>query len=207
MAKKDGTDPVVNRCMLVLGASLLCCINPAAVLARAPDPIPPQAVWMSDASALALLPDALLRRRGLQLVLHRSSRQLLVLDHGRLRLRVPAAVGTDGWETPLGEHSVLSKTVDPTWKHPSTGALVAPGGRNPLGSRWIAFHQDCSHPGGWDGEKVVQVTGCSHVGLHGTPHRWTVGRAVSHGCVRLYDEDIRTVFDLVRVGTPVVVLP
>ena len=95
MAKKDGTDPVVNRCMLVLGASLLCCINPAAVLARAPDPIPPQAVWMSDASALALLPDALLRRWGLQLLLHRSSRQLLVLDHGRLRLRVPAAVGTD----------------------------------------------------------------------------------------------------------------
>ena len=73
---------------------------------------------MSDASALALLQDALLRRRGLQLVLHRSSRQLLVLDHGRLRLRVPAAVGTDGWETPLGEHSVLSKTVDPPWKHP-----------------------------------------------------------------------------------------
>ena len=162
---------------------------------------------MSDASALALWPDAPLRRRGLQLLLHRSSRQLLVLDHGRLRLRVPAAVGTDGWETPLGEHSVLSKTVDPTWKHPSTGALVAPDGRNPLGSRWIAFHQDCSHPGGWDGEKVVQVTGCSHVGLHGTPHRWTVGRAVSHGCVPLYDEDIRTVFDLVRVGTPVVVLP
>ena len=54
---------------------------------------------------------------------------------------------------------------------------------------------------------VVQVQGCSHVGLHGTPHRWTVGRAVSHGCVRLYDEHIRRVFDLVDVGTPVVVLP
>ena len=53
----------------------------------------------------------------------------------------------------------------------------------------------------------VPVRGCSHVGLHGTPHRWTVGRAVSHGCVRLYDEHIRRVFDLVDVGTPVVVLP
>ena len=99
------------------------------------------------------------------------------------------------------------KAVDPVWRHPGTGALVPPGGRNPLGSRWIAFYRDCSNPGGWDGEKVVQVRGCSHVGLHGTPHRWTVGRAVSHGCVRLYDEHIRRVFDLVDVGTPVVVLP
>ena len=82
---------------------------------------------------------------------------------------LPAAVGTQGWETPLGEHRVLFKAVDPVWRHPGTGALVPPGGRNPLGSRWIAFYQDCSNPGGWDGEKVVQVRGCSHVGLHGTP--------------------------------------
>ena len=154
-----------------------------------------------------LLPAAVRSRAKKQLVLHRSSRQLILLEQGQLRLRVPAAVGTQGWETPLGEHRVLFKAVDPVWRHPGTGALVPPGGRNPLGSRWIAFYQDCSNPGGWDGEKVVQVRGCSHVGLHGTPHRWTVGRAISHGCVRLYDEHIRRVFDLVDVGTPVVVLP
>ena len=154
-----------------------------------------------------MLPVAVRSRSTKQLVLHRSSRQLILLEQGQLRLRVPAAVGTQGWETPLGEHRVLFKAVDPVWRHPGTGALVPPGGRNPLGSRWIAFYQDCSNPGGWDGEKVVQVRGCSHVGLHGTPHRCTVGRAVSHGCVRLYDEHIRGVFDLVDVGTPVVVLP
>ena len=154
-----------------------------------------------------MLPAAVRSRAKKQLVLHRSSRQLILLEQGQLRLRVPAAVGTQGWETPLGEHRVLFKAVDPVWRHPGTGALVPPGGRNPLGSRWIAFYQDCSNPGGWDGEKVVQVRGCSHVGLHGTPHRWTVGRAVSHGCVRLYDEHIRRVFDLVDVGTPVGVLP
>ncbi|MFS6827717.1 L,D-transpeptidase [Cyanobium sp. ATX-6F1] len=38
------------------------------------------------------------------------------------------------------------------------------------------------------------------------PHRWTVGRAVSHGCVRLYDEDVRALFEMVSVGTPVTVL-
>ena len=183
------------------------CLQLGAARARPADPIPPVAPWLSDEEALALLPAAVRSRSNKQLVLDRSSRQLILLEQGQLRLRVPAAVGTQGWETPVGEHRVLFKTVDPVWRHPGTGVLVPPGGRNPLGSRWIAFHQDCSNPGGWDGEKVVQVRGCSHVGLHGTPHRWTVGRAVSHGCVRLYDEHIRRVFELVEVGTPVVVLP
>jgi lipoprotein-anchoring transpeptidase ErfK/SrfK len=44
-------------------------------------------------------------------------------------------------------------------------------------------------------------------GFHGTPYRWTVGRAVSHGCVRLYEENVQEVFDFVKVGTQVTVLP
>ena len=197
--------PVLRATLLAVLAG--ACLQLGPVQSRPADTIPPVALWLSDAEALALLPAAVRSRSTKQLVLHRSSRQLILLEQGQLRLRVPAAVGTEGWETPLGEHRVLFKAVDPVWRHPGTGALVPPGGRNPLGSRWIAFYQDCSNPGGWDGEKVVQVQGCSHVGLHGTPHRWTVGRAVSHGCVRLYDEHIRRVFDLVDVGTPVVVLP
>jgi lipoprotein-anchoring transpeptidase ErfK/SrfK len=41
----------------------------------------------------------------------------------------------------------------------------------------------------------------------GAPHRWTVGRAVSHGCVRLLNENVRTLYGQVKVGTPVTVLP
>ena len=81
--------------LLVAGSLLIGSMAPAAV-ARIPDPIPPQAAWMSDDRALALLPPTLRHRPGLQLVLHRGSRQLIVLDQGRLRLRVPAAVGTEG---------------------------------------------------------------------------------------------------------------
>ena len=121
------------------------CLHLGPAVARPADPIPPVAPWLSDAEALALLPAALRSRSTKQLVLHRSSRQLILLEQGQLRLRVPAAVGTQGWETPLGEHRVLFKTVDPVWRHPGTGALVPPGGRNPLGSRWIAFYQDCSN--------------------------------------------------------------
>ena len=124
------------------------CLQLESVQARPADPIPPVAPWLSDAEALALLPAAVRSRSSKQLVLHRSSRQLILLEQGQLLLRVPAAVGTQGWETPLGEHRVLFKAVDPVWRHPGTGALVPPGGRNPLVSRWIAFYQDSSNPGG-----------------------------------------------------------
>ena len=69
--------------------------------------------WPSDAEALALLPAALRSRSTKQLVLHRSSRQLILLEQGQLRLRVPAAVGTQGWETPLGGIGFFLKRWSP----------------------------------------------------------------------------------------------
>jgi L,D-transpeptidase ErfK/SrfK len=144
---------------------------------------------------------------GLQLVLDRQARLLRVLENGQERRRFPVAVGMPGWETPVGEFQVLEKTRYPVWEHPQTGRLQPAGPANPLGSRWIGFHRDCNGRKGWDGEQVLDVKGCVAAGFHGTPHRWTVGRAVSHGCVRLYDEDVRELFELVSIGTRVTVLP
>lgn len=179
----------------------------SAALARQPDPIPPPAPVISDALALSRVPGELLREPGLQLVLDRHTRQLMVLKDGRLLRRFPAAVGTDGWETPAGRHHVLEMVADPVWQHPGNHRHVPPGPDNPLGSRWIGFFRDCQGRNGWDGERYLQVNGCTVAGFHGTPHRWTVGRAVSHGCVRLYDENVRELYALVQVGTPVTVLP
>jgi lipoprotein-anchoring transpeptidase ErfK/SrfK len=55
--------------------------------------------------------------------------------------------------------------------------------------------------------KPLALPNCATIGFHGTPQRGSVGRAVSHGCVRLYDEDVRRLFEQVEVGTPVTVLP
>ncbi len=175
--------------------------------ARKADPIPPPAPQISDAVALSRVPQPLLQQEGLQLVLDRRHRQLMVLNNGVLLRRFPAAVGTEGWETPAGHFQVMEKQAYPVWEHPGTGKTVGPGQANPLGSRWIGFHRDCSPKKGWDGERYLNVHGCTMAGFHGTPHRWTVGRAVSHGCVRLYEEHVQEVFELVQVGTPVTVLP
>ena len=141
------------------------------------------------------------------LVLDRKRRLLSLIENGRLVRRFPVAVGMPGWETPVGSFQVLNKTENPVWEHPQKGTHTPAGPANPLGSRWIGFHQDCQGRRGWDGEHMLDVKGCVVAGFHGTPHRWTVGQALSHGCVRLYDEDVRQVFDFVLIGTPVTVLP
>ena len=175
---------------------------------RKSDPIPPLAIPLSDAASLARIPDDLIEREGLQLVLDRKHHQLLVLRDGQMTRRFPAAVGTTGWETPAGRFRVFEKVKEPVWTHPVSGDLVdAESKGNPLGSRWIGFYRDCNGRSGWDGEQYLDINGCTVAGFHGTPYRWTVGRAVSHGCVRLYEENVQEVFDLVRVGTQVTVLP
>jgi len=142
-----------------------------------------------------------------QLVLHRRRRLLMVLENGRERWRYPVAVGMPGWETPLGQFKVIEKTANPVWEHPATGVKIKPGPGNPLGSRWIGFHRDCRGRRGFNGVEQLELKGCVIAGFHGTPNRDSVGRAVSHGCVRLYDENVQELFDLVRIGTPVTVLP
>jgi lipoprotein-anchoring transpeptidase ErfK/SrfK len=142
-----------------------------------------------------------------ELVLDRGGRQLLVLEAGRELRRFPVAVGRPGWETPVGQFRVIELVANPIWEHPATGVHVPPGPDNPLGSRWIGFHRDCRGRRGFNGVEMLTVEGCVSAGFHGTPQRETVGRAVSHGCVRLFDEHVRELFELVQMGTPVTVLP
>ena len=113
-----------------------------------------------------------------------------------------------GWETPTGRFKVLEKIDNPVWVHPVSGDRVADqSSANPLGSHWIRFHRDCRGRDAHDGDQWITIKGCTSTGFHGTPHRWTVGRAVSHGCVRLLNENVSTLYGQVKLGTPVTVLP
>ena len=144
---------------------------------------------------------------GAELVLDRRQRQLMLLEQGVVVARFPVAVGRPGWETPVGQFRVIELVVDPIWVHPVTGLAVAPGADNPLGSRWIGFYRDCQPRRGFNADQRRQTQGCVTAGFHGTPNRSSIGRAVSHGCVRLLDEDVRELFERVQLGTPVTVLP
>jgi L,D-transpeptidase ErfK/SrfK len=102
----------------------------------------------------------------------------------------PVGIGDVGWETPVAVGHVIYRKVDPTWLIPESlrakyGVVtIPPGPNNPLGKYWLG----------------LSLAG---YGIHGTNSPWGIGRLVSHGCVRLYPEDIALLFKKVYVNTPV----
>lgn len=174
--------------------------TPASSPAATPAPTPASTALLPPAASVAPLP-------GRELILDRRHKLLRVVQDGKELRRFPVAVGMPGWETPQGRFTVIEKTADPTWEHPASGRFYPPGPANPLGSRWIGFYRDCYGRRGFNGQEHLEVKGCVTAGFHGTPNRASIGQAVSHGCVRLFDEHARELFDLVQLGTPVTVLP
>jgi L,D-transpeptidase ErfK/SrfK len=108
----------------------------------------------------------------------------------------PIGIGREGWATPLGDATVTGKARNPVWYPPASvraehaelgnplPSVVGPGPDNPLG----AFALGLSMPGYL---------------IHGTNMPAGVGMRVSHGCIRLYPEDIEALFDRVPSGTRV----
>jgi L,D-transpeptidase ErfK/SrfK len=108
----------------------------------------------------------------------------------------PVGLGRYDWKTPIGAFTVKGKTKNPTWVVPldiyqehlerdGEADHMIPGGDpdNPLG----LYRLELTLP---------------EYALHGTNVPWGVGMEVSHGCVRLYPEDIDRLFHKVKVGTP-----
>jgi L,D-transpeptidase ErfK/SrfK len=111
----------------------------------------------------------------------------------------PIGIGKVGWRTPEGTTKVLRKKKDPTWtpgpgvraEHKKNGEIlppvVGPGPDNPLGNRALYL--------GW-----------AQYLIHGTNKPYGVGLRSSHGCIRLYPEDIEPLFELVPIGEKVTVV-
>ncbi|HEY4881863.1 MAG TPA: L,D-transpeptidase family protein [Steroidobacteraceae bacterium] len=121
---------------------------------------------------------------------HKKDEPLIVYTH-------PIGIGKVGWSTPQGVTTVISHVKDPVWR-PSAAlrkdhfndngeqlaAVVQPGPDNPLGKFELTL--------GWRGFLI-----------HGTNKPYGVGLRSSHGCIRLYPEDIEKIYALVTNGTPV----
>ena len=111
----------------------------------------------------------------------------------------PIGIGRVGWATPEGTTSVVRMARNPSWRpgpgvraeHAENGevlpAVVPPGPDNPLGSRALYL--------GWPSYLI-----------HGTNKPAGVGLRSSHGCIRLFPEDVELLFDLVKPGIKVTVV-
>jgi L,D-transpeptidase ErfK/SrfK len=111
----------------------------------------------------------------------------------------PIGIGKVGWKTPEGTTKIVSRQKDPVWvvpksvreEHQENGeqlpAKVPAGPDNPLGAYEFRL--------GWPSYLI-----------HGTNKPYGVGMRSSHGCMRLYPEDIAVFFDLIPIGTKVTVV-
>jgi lipoprotein-anchoring transpeptidase ErfK/SrfK len=146
---------------------------------------------LTPPSANNLLPE--IRKH---LLLSLSQRTVTLYEGDKVLKTYPVAVGKDGWGTPVGDHKIIALYKNPPWRHWDGGEVI-PGGDpdNPLGTRWIGF---------WQGSKNGSQ---GTAGFHGTYNRASIGSAASHGCVRMYKENIEELFEMVELGMDVKVLP
>jgi L,D-transpeptidase ErfK/SrfK len=144
-------------------------------------------------------------------VLPRAERRGIVINVSELRLyyfpdgptgRVithPISIGRMDWATPLGRTSIVAKTENPAWYPPESiriehaarndplPRVVPPGPDNPLG-------------------KYALRLGIPGYLIHGTNKPAGLGMRVSHGCIRMFPEDIEVLFDDIPTGTPVTIV-
>lgn len=126
-----------------------------------------------------------------RLVVDLSDRKVSIYRSQKLQASYPVAIGQAGWETPTGTFEITQMQTNPVWQHPITDQLITAGPDSPLGLRWIGFWSD----------------GYNQIGFHGTNQEELIGQAVSHGCVRMRNEDIVALYQQVAEGTPVIVQP
>jgi L,D-transpeptidase ErfK/SrfK len=119
-------------------------------------------------------------------------------DGSRIVITYPVSIGKMDWRTPLGLTQVIQKIKNPVWyppesvrkEHAAAGDPLPPsvpsGPDNPLGL--FAMRLAAGH-----GTYLI----------HGTNNPIAVGLAVTHGCIRMYPDDVEALFPLIPVGTPV----
>lgn len=162
--------------------------------------------WLPKAGTEVVIPT--------EFVLPDTKRQGIVINLAAMRLfyfpkirpgelqRVithPIGIGRVGWRTPAGNTKIVSKTAAPAWtptpairkEHAADGdplpKVVPPGPDNPMGTHVLKL--------GWP-----------EYAIHGTDKPPSIGLRGTHGCLRLYPEDIVGIYDAVPVGTPVTVV-
>jgi hypothetical protein len=117
-----------------------------------------------------------------QIIVSIPDRQLALIEEGRVLKIYPVAVGADVSPSPEGEFTVMSRLENPGYYKP--GTVIAPGKSNPLGTRWMGLNK-------------------KGYGIHGTNLPDSIGKAASHGCIRMRQQDLEELFALVRVGDKV----
>ena len=119
------------------------------------------------------------------IVVSLEDRRLALLQDGQVQAVYIVAVGKDSTPSPTGTFTIRERVANPTYFH--KGKVVPPGPGNPVGTRWMGLSQ----PG---------------YGIHGTNAPHSIGKAASHGCIRMAQPDLENLFAQVRTGDTVEII-
>ena len=199
----SGSNPIV-KCFAILcfGAALLLVVfewrDPFDLKSMAASTSVTQPVGgqLPSSAQRRSLMDWLVRRASapqssMRVVVKLGRRRVELYRDKTLLKEYSVAIGQDDWETPTGTFTVTQMQKNPAWEHPITREVIPAGDENPLGTRWIGF---------WQNETA-------QIGFHGTNQADLIGQAVSHGCIRMVNQDIQTLYEYLEIGTVVEVIP
>jgi lipoprotein-anchoring transpeptidase ErfK/SrfK len=117
-----------------------------------------------------------------EIVVSLEDRKLALVENGQVSKLYTVAVGKPSTPSPEGTFTIERRVANPTYHH--NGKTVLPGPGNPVGTRWMGLSK-------------------SGYGIHGTNEPRSIGRAASHGCIRMAKADLEEFYELVAVGDTV----
>jgi lipoprotein-anchoring transpeptidase ErfK/SrfK len=116
------------------------------------------------------------------IVVSLEDRRLALVEDGAVRKVYQVAVGKDTTPSPTGTFTIVERVKNPTYYH--EGRVIPAGPGNPVGTRWMGLNK-------------------KGYGIHGTNVPRSIGKAASHGCIRMRQKDLEELFAEVQSGDPV----
>lgn len=116
------------------------------------------------------------------IVVSLQDRELALVEDGKVKAIYKVAVGKPSTPSPVGTFTIEHRVVNPTYYH--HGRVIPPGPANPVGNRWMG----------------LSIRG---YGIHGTNNPRSIGKAASHGCIRMGKADLEMLFAQVKTGDTV----
>lgn len=123
-------------------------------------------------------------------IVNKQSNEVVFIQENRIQTIISAATGKTADLTPEGLFTVTVKAKNPYYRKKD---IHGGDPSNPLGTRWIGFDAK-----GTDGRTF---------GIHGTNDPQSIGKYVSQGCIRLQNEAIESIYELIPLGTKILVVP
>ncbi|MBC8587408.1 L,D-transpeptidase family protein [Paratissierella segnis] len=125
---------------------------------------------------------------GQWIIINKSNNTLYHLNGNEVINKYPVATGKSPLHTPEGKFSIVIKSINPAWGGAGIHKPVRGGApNNPLGKRWLG----------------LSIKGGGTYGIHGNAAPQSIGTYASLGCVRMFNEDVENLYDLIQYGTPV----